>query len=74
MLERGHTIFDCQVVKLLLENDVYQSYLLDCPDSTPVKLFSLLPDPLFDQQRQAFFDHVSWLSSQSFFLYASTPG
>jgi len=66
MLERGHTIFDCQVVKLLLENDVYQSYLLDCPDSTPVKLFSLLPDPLFDQQRQAFFDHVSWLSSQSF--------
>ncbi len=65
MLERGHIIFDCQIVKLLLENDVYQSYLLDCPDSTPVKLFSLLPNPLFDQQ-QAFFDHVSRLSSQSF--------
>ena len=43
MLERGHIIFDCQIVKLLLENDVYQSYLLDCPDSTQVKLFSLLP-------------------------------
>ena len=66
MLERGHTIFDCQVVKLLVENDAYQSYLLHCSDSTPLKLFVLLPDPLFDQQRQVFLDHAAWLSSRSF--------
>ncbi len=67
MLERGHTVFDCQIVRLLLENDVYQSYLVDCSDSTTAKLFLLLPNPLFDQQqRQSFFDHADWLSFQTF--------
>ncbi|MDA3902720.1 MAG: tetratricopeptide repeat-containing serine/threonine-protein kinase [Desulfuromusa sp.] len=67
MLESGHTVFDCQIVKPLSENDVYQSYLVNCPDSTVAKLFLLLPEPQFDQkQRQSFFDHVGWLSSQTF--------
>ena len=67
MLKRGQEIFDCQVVELLAENDVYQSYLVDCPDSTTAKRLFLFPDPLFDQkQRQAFFDHVDWLSCQAF--------
>lgn len=66
MLECGHTVFDCQVVKLLSENNVYQSYLLHCPDSASAKLFLLLPDPLSDQQRQEFLDRAGWLSNQSF--------
>ncbi|MDX2480751.1 MAG: tetratricopeptide repeat protein [Desulfuromusa sp.] len=67
MLESGHTVFDCQIVKPLSENDVYQSYLVSCPNSAVAKLFLLLPDPLIDQkQRQSFFDHVDWLSSQAF--------
>ncbi len=66
MLERGHAVFDCQVVELLLENDVYQSYLLNCSDSTLAKLFLLRPDSLSDRQQQSFFDQASSLSSQSF--------
>jgi len=67
MLESGYTVFDCKIVKLLSENKVYQSYLVNCADSTLGKLLLLLPDPLFDQkQRQSFFDHASWLSSQTF--------
>lgn len=67
MLESGQTVFDCKVVKPLSENGVFQSYLVDCPDSTSAKLFLLLPDPLLGQkQRQSFFDHADWLSSQSF--------
>lgn len=67
MLESGHTVLDCQIVKQLSENDVYQSYLVNCPNATAAKLFLLRPDPLFDQkQRQAFFDQVGWLSSQTF--------
>ncbi len=67
MLESGSTVFDCQVVKLLSENKVYQSYLVNCPDATMGKLLLLLPDPLFDQkQQQSFFDHASWLSGQTF--------
>ncbi len=67
MLESGHKVFDCQIVKLLSENDVYQSYLVNNSDATTAKLFLLLPDPLFDQkQRQAFVDRADWLSGQTF--------
>ncbi len=67
MLESGQAVFGCKVVKPLSENGVFQSYLVDCPDSTSAKLFLLLPDPLLGhKQRQSFLDHADWLSSQSF--------
>ena len=67
MLESGSTIFDCQIVKPLSENDVYQSYLVNCSDSTTAKLLLILPDPLFEQKnRQFFLDHIDRLSSQAF--------
>lgn len=67
MLESGYKVFDGQIVKLLSENDVYQSYLVNSSCATAAKLFLLLPDPLFDQKhRQAFFDLADWLSSQTF--------
>ncbi len=73
MLEAGHTVLDCQIIKPLLVNDVYQSYLVNCPESTVAKLFLLLPNPLLDQkQRQSFLDRVSWLSSQTF-PYVGSP-
>jgi len=66
MLESGYTVFDCQIVKPLSGNKVYQSYLVSCPDSRVAKLFLLLPDPLFDQQQQqTCIDHASWLASQT---------
>jgi serine/threonine protein kinase len=66
MLESGHTVFDCQIVKPLSENKVYQSYLVSCPDSKVAKLFLLLPDPLLDpQQQQTCIDHANWLASQT---------
>ncbi len=72
MLERGSTVFDCQVDKLLLENEVYHCYLLVCSDSALVKLFLLNPDQQRDQKpQQAFFDHVERLSNQSFPKVAS---
>lgn len=66
MLESGHTVFDCKIVKPLSENKVYQSYLVSCPDSKVAKLFLLLPDPLLDpQQQQTCIDHANWLASQT---------
>jgi len=66
MLESGYTVFDCQIVKPLSGNKVYQSYLVSCPDSRLAKLLLPLPDPLFDQQQQqTCIDHASWLASQT---------
>jgi serine/threonine protein kinase len=67
MLENGKTVLDCQVIELLVENDVYQSYLMNCPDSALSKLIVTRPDPLFDEKQQdAFFEHAEWLVSQTF--------
>jgi len=67
MLKSGDTVFDCQIIELLVENDVYQSYLVNCPDSALSKLIVTRPDPLFDKKQQdAFFEHAEWLVSQTF--------
>lgn len=67
MLKNGETVLDCQVIELLLENDVYQCYLMNCSDSALSKLIVTCPDPLFDQSHQTtFFEHVEWLASQTF--------
>ncbi|MEE4253466.1 MAG: tetratricopeptide repeat protein [Desulfuromusa sp.] len=66
MLESGYTVFDCQIVKPLSENKVYQSYLVRCPDSRDAKLFVLFPDPLLDpQQQKTSIDRANWLASQT---------
>ena len=67
MLEAGHTLLDCQIVELLAENDVYQCYLANCPDSTPAKLFLILPDPLLDQkQRRSVVEQADSLARRTF--------
>ncbi|MCF6264966.1 MAG: tetratricopeptide repeat protein [Desulfuromusa sp.] len=67
MLESGHAVFNCQIVKPLSENNIYHSYLVNCSDSTVAKLFLVLPDPLFEpKSRQFFLDQVNWLSGQTF--------
>ena len=67
MLESGYSVFDCQIVKPLSENKIYQSYLVSCPDSRMAKLFLLFPDPLLEQKQQdACLDKARWLSSQTF--------
>lgn len=67
MLESGYSVFDCQIVKPLSENKIYQSYLVSCPDSKSAKLFLLCPDPLLEKNHQdTYLDHARWLSSQTF--------
>jgi len=67
MLKSGETVFNCQIIELLVENDVYQSYLMNCPDSALSKLIVTRPDPLFDKKQQAaFLEHAEWLISQTF--------
>ena len=67
MLKSGETVFNCQIIELLAENDVYQSYLMNCPDSALSKLIVTRPDPSFDKKQQAaFLEHAEWLISQTF--------
>ncbi|MEA3543924.1 MAG: tetratricopeptide repeat-containing protein kinase family protein [Thermodesulfobacteriota bacterium] len=67
MLESGRPVFDCQIVSLLSENAIYQSYLVKCSDATNAKLFHLLTDQQFKQkQQQSFFDQADRLLSQTF--------
>ncbi|MDX2495748.1 MAG: protein kinase, partial [Desulfuromusa sp.] len=67
MLESGHTIFDCQIVKPLSENSIYHSYLVNCSDSTAAKLLLVHSDPPLEQKnRQYFLDQADWLAGQTF--------
>jgi len=73
MLESGHKVFTGKIVELLAENTIYHSYLVDCGASKFAKMVLVCHDPLLSlEQRQAFFDQVKWLSSQSF-PYIGTP-
>ncbi len=73
MLESGHKVFAGEIVELIAENAVYQSYLVDCGATKFAKMVLVCPDPLLSQeQRQAFYAHAKWLSSQSF-PYIGTP-
>jgi len=73
MLESGHKVFAGEIVELIAENAVYQSYLVNCGATKFAKMVLVCPDPLFSQeQRQAFYAQAKWLSSQSF-PYIGTP-
>lgn len=67
MLESGLMFFDCEIVKPLAENNVFQSYLVSCPDISSVKLFRIFSDHIFQQKNHHhFLDQAHWLSSQTF--------
>ncbi len=67
MLENGYTILDCRIVKPLSENDVYQSYLVSCSDSTFAKLLLISSDPPYEKKHvQLFLEHADWVAIQTF--------
>jgi serine/threonine protein kinase len=67
MLETGLAIFDCEIVKPLAENNVFQSYLVSCSGPATAKLLWVVSDQLTEQKnRQHFLDQAHWLSSQTF--------
>ena len=67
MLESGLRLFDCEIIKPLSENNVYETYLVSCPDLSSVRLLRILPDQIFERKsHQHFLDQAHWLASQTF--------
>ena len=52
MLESGSVVFDCQIGELLSDNGVYQSYVVNCSDTTSLKLIYVPSNPHFSKEPQ----------------------
>lgn len=67
MLEPGTKIDNCEIIRPLSGNDIYQSYLVNCLEAPAAKLLLFHAEQVFEPiKHQPFLEQAQWLSSQTF--------